>query len=129
MRINAIVLFVKDLPLCQEFYEKKLGLNVKNTDEGFVAFELEGNQELALMSLNEASKMIDDRHISPSEEGVHRALLAMYVEDTDLFYKKLVEEGVEFIKEPSTQPWGQRTAYFKDPEDNIWEISHFLSEE
>ncbi|MDA4131655.1 MAG: VOC family protein, partial [Thaumarchaeota archaeon] len=30
-----------------------------------------------------------------------------------------------FVKPPTTQPWGQRIAYFEDPEGNLWEISHF----
>ena len=27
------------------------------------------------------------------------------------------------LKPPTTQPWGLRTAYFADPEGNLWEIN------
>lgn len=129
MKINAIVLFIRNFESCEKFYRDILGFKVKSTDEGFVAFELEGDQELALMNLKTASQMISDAVIQPAKEGLHRTLLAMFVEDTDKTYKELMAKGVEFVKTPATQPWGQRTAYFKDPDGNLWEISHFIPEE
>ena len=41
-------------------------------------------------------------------------------------YEELKAKGVHFIKPPTTFPWGQRIAYFEDPEGNLWEISHFI---
>jgi len=129
MKVNAIVLFVRNFEASEKFYMNTLGLKVKSREEGFTAFELEGGQELALMSLDAASKMISKNSIQPEEEGIHRTLLAIFVEDTDKTYEELMDKGVEFVKEPATQPWGQRTAYFKDPDGNLWEISHFIAEE
>jgi len=43
----------------------------------------------------------------------------------DREYEELGQKGVHFVKPPTTQPWGQRIAYFEDPEGNLWEISHF----
>ncbi|MDG6994724.1 MAG: VOC family protein [Nitrososphaerota archaeon] len=40
--------------------------------------------------------------------------------------RDLKSKGVHFIKPPTTHPWGQRIAYFEDPEGNLWEISTFL---
>ena len=128
MKINGIVLFARNFEICKKFYEKKLGLKVKDTDEGFVSFKLEGDQELALMSLEAAAQMIGKESVQPGKEGVHRTLLAIFVEDTNKTYEELKAKGVEFVKPPATQPWGQRTAYFKDPDGNLWEISHFITE-
>ena len=33
---------------------------------------------------------------------------------------------IAFIKEPITHSWGQRTAYFTDPDGHIWEIQQWL---
>jgi catechol 2,3-dioxygenase-like lactoylglutathione lyase family enzyme len=129
MKVNAIVLLVKDFDKCMNFYKDMLNLKVKNKDEGFVAFELEGDQEIAVMSLEAASKMISRDAIDPGKQGTHRILLAMFVQDTDKTYKELRAKGVDFVKPPTTQPWGQRTAYFRDPDGNLWEISHFISKE
>lgn len=128
VKVNAIGLVIRNFESCVKFYRDILGLKVKGTDEGFVSFELEGDQELALMSLDSASQMISEDSIQPEKEGIHRTLLAIFVEDTDKTYEKLMDKGVEFVKKPATQPWGQRTAYFKDPDGNLWEISHFISE-
>ena len=122
-KINVTVLFVQDFETCLKFYRDTLGFKVKDTDEGFTSFDM-GGHELALMALPNASKMIDEATVKPTEKGVHRALLAAFVENTDVEYEALTSKGVKFVKIPTTQPWGQRTAYFKDPEGNIWEISH-----
>lgn len=44
------------------------------------------------------------------------------VDDVDAVYRKLKEKGVQFVREPQLQPWGQTTAYFTDPDGHIWEI-------
>lgn len=126
--ISATVLFVKNLEKSVSFYRDILGFSVKNTDDGFVAFDVNGH-EFALMDINNASKMISSKEVEPEKSGAHRVLIASFVEDTDKVFNELSEKGVIFIKEPTTQPWGQRTAYFKDPDGNIWEISHFIAEE
>ncbi|MCL4528189.1 MAG: VOC family protein [Chloroflexi bacterium] len=127
-QINATVLFAKDFDACVAFYRDVIGLKVKTTDEGFTAFEM-GGQELAIMNIRNAAQMVTEDAIQPQKSGAHRILLASFVEDTDKAYETLKSKGVNFIKSPTTQPWGQRTAYFQDPEGNIWEISHFLPEE
>ena len=123
-KINAICLFVQDFDTCVKFYRDTLGLKVKDTDEGFMSFELEGT-ELALMDLPTAVGMIDEETIQPSKKVIHRFLMGAFLDNCDEAYETLKAKGVEFIKPPTTQPWGQRTAYFKDPDGNIWEISHF----
>lgn len=126
--INATVLFVRDFDACVSFYRDTLGFKKKESDEGFMSFDVSG-QELALMDLVTAAQMIGEEVIQPDKKGVHRVLLAAFVEDTDEVFETLKAKGVTFVKLPTTQPWGQRTAYFKDPDDNIWEVSHFLPEE
>ncbi|OGY85267.1 MAG: hypothetical protein A3F54_00160 [Candidatus Kerfeldbacteria bacterium RIFCSPHIGHO2_12_FULL_48_17] len=124
-KINATVLFVKKFDECVKFYKNILELKPKMSDKGFQSFDVKG-QELALMDLTTAAQMINETIIQPTQVGPHRVLLAAFMEDTDKAYKNLKAKGVEFIKPPTTQPWGQRTAYFQDPEGNIWEISHFI---
>ena len=50
-------------------------------------------------------------------------LLAAGVEDVDAAYEALKAKGVTFLRPPTNQPWGLRTAYFADPEGNLWEIN------
>ena len=36
--------------------------------------------------------------------------------------KKAVNRGAVSVLEPETEPWGQRTCYIADPEENLIEI-------
>ncbi len=125
MKVNAIVLLTRNFEKCKRFYNETLGLEVKETDEGFISFKLDDQQELALMTLDVAAQMTNEKTIKEKEKGGTNTLLATFVENTDKTYKELKSKGVEFIQPPKTQPWGQRTAYFKDPDGNLWEISHY----
>jgi uncharacterized glyoxalase superfamily protein PhnB len=49
-------------------------------------------------------------------------MLCADVADVDAVYQTLTAKGVAFIKPPIDQDWGWRTAYFADPEGNIWEL-------
>ncbi len=59
-------------------------------------------------------------------EGGPRVLLAAGVEDVDAAYEQLLAKGVTFLRPPTNQPWGLRTAHFADPEGNLWEINQSL---
>jgi uncharacterized glyoxalase superfamily protein PhnB len=64
--------------------------------------------------------------MQPRKDAIHRNYFAVFLEDVDKEYNELKAKGVNFVKAPTTFPWGQRIAYFEDPEGNLWEISHFL---
>ncbi len=46
-------------------------------------------------------------------------ILEFQVSDVDKEYEMLKKLGVEFVKLPTTQPWGIRSVWFKDPDGNI----------
>lgn len=127
-KMDSVVLFVQDFDACVNFYRDTLGFKVKATDVGFMSFDLEG-RAFALMDLPTASQMISEEVVQQMKGGVNRVLLAAFVDNADETYEALKAKGVHFIKPPTTQPWGQRTTYFQDPDGNIWEISHFLPSE
>jgi len=60
--------------------------------------------------------VISEVQVRPGEETIHRTYYAVFVEDVDREYEELRKKGVHFVKPPTTQPWGQRIAYFEDPE-------------
>ena len=45
--------------------------------------------------------------------------------DVDKEYDNAVKLGATPVFAPTTEPWGQRTCYVADPEDNLIEISSF----
>lgn len=121
-KIEAIALHVADLSKSLEFYRDKLGMTVKSQEEGFADFETEG-VPLALLELAAVKDMINAEAVGDDSQALHhRFNFGVEVPDVDKAYEELKTKGVEFIKAPVDQPWGQRTAYFKDPDGNIWEI-------
>src|ERR1700690_2364191 len=127
-KIDAAVLFVQDRAKCMMFYRDTLGLQVTFSDSNSVAFRLE-DQDFVLLDISAAAQMISEEALSLHKEAGHRVLLCAGVEDVDAVYKALTAKGVAFIKPPISQPWGRRTAYFADPEGNLWEIWHSLAAE
>jgi len=126
--VNAVVLPVRDVEKCTSFYRDKLGFKLNNKDAESAFFSIHGKRGglvLGLISVNEVAKLISEKQVRPKEDAIHRTYYAVFVDDVDREYEELKAKGVDFIKPPTTQPWGQRIAYFEDPEGNLWEISHF----
>ncbi len=122
-KITAAVIFVKDIARCEAFYRDILGLQVIDRNPTFVAFKME-DQDFALSELSDTAQWISEEAVEPHKEGAHRVLLCARLDNVDAAYEALTAKGVSFIKPPTDQPFGLRTAYFTDPEGNIWEIAH-----
>jgi lactoylglutathione lyase len=100
-------------------------LNHQDDESAFLAIGGKGGLVLGLVSVNEVARLISKEQVRPGEETIHRTYYAVFVEDVDREYEELKHKGVHFAKPPTTQAWGQRIAYFEDPQGNLWEISHF----
>jgi lactoylglutathione lyase len=121
-RIAATVVFVKDMAKCKTFYRDTLGLQVTEHDPEHVAVQMD-NVYFLLLEVGAAAHMISEQELDLSIEDGPRGLLAAGVEDVDAAYEVLKAKGVTFLRPPTDQPWGLRTAYFADPEGNLWEIN------
>jgi catechol 2,3-dioxygenase-like lactoylglutathione lyase family enzyme len=125
--IAAMVVFVKDMAKCKTFYRDTLGLKVTESDPEHVAVHMD-NVYFLLLEIGAAAHMVSEREFGLNSEGGPRGLLATGVEDVDAAYEELTNKGVRFLRPPTDQPWGLRTAYFADPEGNLWEINQPIAE-
>jgi lactoylglutathione lyase len=126
-KISAHLIMVRDFDKSFKFYHDVLEFTPVTNEKGFAAFKV-GESTLAVLDISMAADMISEEAIQPAKEFIPRSLFAVFMDDCDAEYERLKARGVHFIKPPVTQPWGQRTAYFTDPDGNIWEISHFPKE-
>ena len=46
-------------------------------------------------------------------------ILPFQVADVDSEYERLRRLEVDWVKPPTTQPWGNRSIYFRDPDGNL----------
>jgi catechol 2,3-dioxygenase-like lactoylglutathione lyase family enzyme len=125
-KIDANVLFVDDLEKCTAFYRDILGIEVGFTDDASVAFKMQGT-DFVLLKAPAAADMMNEAVIAFDQAKGYRVLMCAGVENVDTVWQALKEKGVTLIKPPQDQPWGRRTAYFADPEGNLWELFHHLS--
>ena len=61
----------------------------------------------------------DAAGIQDSSVDSHRVIIEFVVDDVDAQYARVKRLGVEWIMVPTTQPWGNRSMMFRDPDGNI----------
>jgi catechol 2,3-dioxygenase-like lactoylglutathione lyase family enzyme len=98
-----------------EFYEPVLGLTADWAGQDYAEFHT-GVGVLAIFSFAAQEKYIPDS----TEPGKNRsAILEFRVADADQEYARLQKLVKTWVKPPTTQPWGTRSIYFRDPDGNL----------
>jgi len=49
----------------------------------------------------------------------HTVIIEFLVDDVDADYKRLADLTHDFVNEPTTMPWGNRSLLFRDPDGNL----------
>lgn len=122
-QINVAVLFVADLERSKTFYGEVLGIPMQFDDDTSAGFDFDP-MLLILLDIDSARDLLTGDAVAvPRPVGVSSQLVS-FVDDVDGIYAELIAKGVEFVTPPIDREWGLRTAHFKDPDGNIWEIAH-----
>lgn len=97
------------------FYEAVLELKAERSGEDYAEFHT-GAGVLAIFSA-----AAQERYIPGSAEGAANksAVLEFRVDDVDQEYSRLQSVVKTWVKPPTTQPWGTRSVYFRDPDGNL----------
>jgi catechol 2,3-dioxygenase-like lactoylglutathione lyase family enzyme len=118
--IFAITLIVEDLADVTAFYARAFGQAVVHEDEDSAVYRV-GGTLLNLLKATAAPELVDPAPIGTAE-GV-RAVYTIQVEDVDAACAELAANGVALLNGPMDRPWGPRTASFRDPAGNVWELA------
>ena len=78
-------------------------------------FSVEG----AMLSIFSAEGMEEMAPGSMADAGYGGFTIEFEVEDVDREYERLRAMEVPIVKPPTTQPWGRRSFWFRDPDGNI----------
>lgn len=125
-KVEAIVLFVQDLDRCTVFYRDTFKLRYQGSDANSSSFLLEEGLYLILLSPSGVADLLGTEANTLKTGGGQRGLLAAGVADVNAAYEELKAKGVTFVRPPTDQRWGLRTAHFADPEGNLWEINQSI---
>jgi catechol 2,3-dioxygenase-like lactoylglutathione lyase family enzyme len=108
-------LITNDVNRLAAFYAQVLQMQPHKADETYVDFRT-GTGVLALFSAEAQEKYIPGSTM-PGQN--HSAILEFRVSDVDQEYARLLVVVKQWVKAPSTQPWGTRSIYFRDPDGNL----------
>lgn len=122
-RVSIVTLGVRDFAAMRAFYAG-LGWRNMNPDlPKFATFDTGG----AILALFPHDMLADDAGIDGAERATFRGVaLAMNVERRELVDAAIDElraAGARITKEPHDADWGGRSAYWADPEGNLWEVA------
>ncbi len=112
--VNTCVI-TKNVNQLVEFYEPILGLKAKRSGDDYAEFPT-GVGVLAIFSADAQEKYIPGSTEASKNKSV---ILEFGVADVDQEYRSLQSLVKTWVKPPTTQPWGTRSIYFRDPDGNL----------
>jgi uncharacterized glyoxalase superfamily protein PhnB len=103
------------------FYEQATGVPATWATEDFAELKTE-RATLAIGSTRTIALFAPGSTVvRPAENS--SVIIEFQVEDVDGVYRKLADTGVvaatDFVNEPTTMPWGNRSLLFRDPDGNL----------
>lgn len=123
-RVSLLTLGVIDLPVLRAFYKSLGWEETEFSSDQYAVFKTAG----VLLSLFPIAELAKDAGIkfAQTPETFSPVTFAINVEKSeqvDSTIKEIREAGGKLLREPSDAFWGGRTAYFADPENNLWEVA------
>lgn len=125
--IVHIALVVEDYDAAIDFYTKQLDfILIEDTyqpeqDKRWVVVSPKGSRGTTIL-LAKASKPIQKEFIGNQSGG--RVFLFLGTDDFFRDYQKMLEKGIEFVREPKQADYGT-VAVFKDLYGNLWDLVQF----
>ncbi len=114
MLFSGICLITESVSALVGFYEKIFSTKAEGDD--YHAELCFGGLNLAIFCKQGMEQLAEG---SMQGAGHGSFALGFEVADVDTEYERLKSFGVEFIKLPTTHPWGARSFWFRDPDGNI----------
>ena len=122
-KIALITILTYDVPRLVAFYRDVLGFETENPRDDMTEFVSEG---VRFAICNRIELVNATHHPSFSETARGQAFELAFPcptrEDVDRAYTEVIAKGAVPVEPPATMPWGQRTAFFADPDGNIHEL-------
>jgi catechol 2,3-dioxygenase-like lactoylglutathione lyase family enzyme len=125
MNFVSIRIITRDINPLVAFYENILGLTAVWYTEDFAelptptcTIAIGSERTMALFGADAA-------HGSDN----HTVILEFLVEDVDRTYEAIKAELSSLVQAPTTQPWGNRSLLFRDPDGNLVNLFTPVSEE
>jgi uncharacterized glyoxalase superfamily protein PhnB len=122
--LEWIILITENYDTMKTFYKDALSFPIERDipEEEFTQFKTD-NCFITIFGKSYVEKLLETPVVGKPGSTIYSLQESNNV-DSD--YQQLVSKGVQFIQKPKTQVHGQRTAFFKDPDGNIWELQQWI---
>jgi lactoylglutathione lyase len=122
-QIALVTVLTDDTPRLAAFYRDVLGFPVKQDLGGYVEFESPGVRFAICTHKIMAEATVHPSYGEPrSGQCLELAFPCDTPQEVDESYQQLFDRGAIPVKPPANMPWGQRAAFFADPDGNIHEL-------
>ncbi len=123
--LDYVVLIVRDLDLALRFYTEMLGLRLHHRASEYAQIEA-GTTRIGLYAREAMEQTLGNELEEPSSRAPSFEL-GFKVPNVDQAFAELVRLGAPAVTSPTDRPWGQRTAYVRDPDGNLIELAQDIS--
>jgi uncharacterized glyoxalase superfamily protein PhnB len=124
MKLALVTIVTANLEPMRMFYQQVLQIEPQIYRGNYVEFPLEAGT-LALWRQSECAEFGLGTVRGAAND---RVLIELEVADVDREYARLKGLQVEWVQELTTQPWGHRAFYVRDPDGNVLNL-HMVVEE
>ncbi|MEU7909919.1 VOC family protein [Microbispora bryophytorum] len=115
MDFVSIRIITGDVARLVDFYERATGVEAKRYSEDFA--ELRTASATLAIGSTRTVPFLDPGAAHPA--GDQRVIIEFLVGDVDGVYRNLSGFVEEFVQEPTTMPWGNRSLLLSDPDGNL----------
>ena len=116
MNFVSVRVITEDVERMVSFYEKVSGLAAMRYTPDFA--ELKTPACTLAIGSTRTLQMFGAGNVLRAAEN-HSVILEFFVADVDGEFVRLKEWVSEFVQEPTTMPWGNRSLLFRDPDGNL----------
>jgi catechol 2,3-dioxygenase-like lactoylglutathione lyase family enzyme len=119
MEFVSIRVITGDVARLADFYEKATGVQASRPSEDFAELRTAG-ATLAIGSTRTVP-LFAPGAASPAANpaATHSVIIEFLVDDVDRVHQNLAGLVTDFVSEPTTMPWGNRSLLFRDPDGNL----------
>jgi predicted enzyme related to lactoylglutathione lyase len=115
MDFVSIRIITSDVARLVEFYERATGVRATWATEDFAELKTPG-ATLAIAGTRTVP-LFAPGSARPADN--HSVITEFLVDDVDRVHQNLTGFITDFVNEPTTMPWGNRSLLFRDPDGNL----------
>ncbi|MFC4117107.1 VOC family protein [Nonomuraea zeae] len=115
MNFVSIRIITGDVARLVDFYERATGVRASWSGEDFA--ELRTASATLAIASTRTVPLFAPGSARPADN--RSVILEFLVDDVDAVHRSLTGFVADFVNEPATMPWGNRSLLFRDPDGNL----------